>query len=106
MSKLLIGYITAPNKKTAQQISLTLLSKNLIACANILQKANSIYRWKGRLIKENEVIVLIKTRKGLEDCIVKEIKKVHPYEIPCIEFFEAASVNKEYLDWVCQEVKK
>ncbi|MBW2995534.1 divalent-cation tolerance protein CutA, partial [Candidatus Woesearchaeota archaeon] len=37
--------------------------------------------------------------------IEREVKKMHSYKAPCIVMIEISESNKDYLDWVKDELK-
>jgi len=94
-------YITNPSKKIARKIALYLLKKRLVACANIFPIESS-YWWKGKIENTKEVVLVVKTRKENFNKVKNEIKKVHPYSLPCIIKF-GVEANKEYEDWIKKE---
>lgn len=96
----IIVFVTSSTKKEAENIALYLLKKNLVACVNIINRVNSIYKWKGRIESANEVLLIIKTEKSLFKKLVKEIKRNHSYEVPEIISMEIRDGNKEYLRWL------
>lgn len=100
---MILIYIACKDKKEAERISKHLLKRRLIACANIFP-IKSIYRWKGRLCRADEHIVLAKTRENKYNIVKKEVKKIHSYDVPCILKIKA-DANKEYADWVEKEIK-
>lgn len=97
-------YITNPDKKTAKKIGLYLLKKRLIACANIFPMEHSDYWWKGKIEKTKEFVLIVKTKKENWEKVKTEIKKIHPYSVPCITKIDVEA-NKEYEDWLKKEVK-
>ena len=99
-----LAYIICKNRVEAERISMHLLKKRLIACANIFP-VKSMYWWKGRIAKENEVVLLAKTSKNKFGKLENEAKKIHSYEIPCIMLIDAKA-NKEYEKWVNKELGK
>ncbi len=104
MGDVFFVYITNPSKKEARRIAKHLLEKRLIASANIFP-IESMYRWEGKITEGSEYVLLAKTldekTKSLED----EVKKIHPYKIPCIAKIQASS-NKDFFEWLKGEVKK
>jgi len=100
---MIIVYVTCRNQKEAEKIAKALLSKHLIACANIIQ-SKSLYRWKGKLHNNSEAILFLKTRKSVFSKARDAIKKLHSYDVPCILRLDAEP-NKEYFKWLCREVK-
>lgn len=100
MSNHVILYITCKNNKEAILISNKLISSKLIACANIIKNVTSIFRWKKKLNKNKEVILLAKTAQKNVKRIEKTVKKLHSYDTPCILFLEIKYGNKEFLKWI------
>lgn len=91
-------YIPCPDRKTAIRIARHLLKKKLIACSNIFP-IDSMYWWKGKIEKAEEYVIFGKTLKESYASIVKETRKLHPYEVPLIAKFET-EVNRDYLKWM------
>jgi periplasmic divalent cation tolerance protein len=100
---LIIIYITNPTKRIANKISMHLLKKRLIACANIFP-IDSMYWWKGKIEKAKEVVLIAKTRKENFEKVKEEVKKIHPYSVPSIEKLEVET-NEEYEKWLNMEIK-
>jgi len=96
-------YITCRDDKEADVIAQHLINKKLIACANIFP-IKSIYRWKGEIAAEKEVVMIAKTTDRNHKEAEKEIKKIHSYDVPCIIRINA-DANKEYLSWLEGKVK-
>jgi periplasmic divalent cation tolerance protein len=95
-------YITAKNEDEASNISRELLKRNLIACANIF-RTRSIYRWEGKIEDAEEWAAVMKTRKALVNQVIKAIKEIHSYDIPCIVSYDIDHGNREYIDWIYDE---
>lgn len=101
---MILVYITNPDKKTALKISRHLLEKKLIGCANIF-KIQSLYWWQGKVKNSGEYVILVKTIDKNYSKIQKEIYKIHPYKIPCIMKFKVNKINKDYLNWLANNIK-
>lgn len=102
MGELVLFYVPCPTREKAEEIALALIEKKLIACANIFP-VYSIYRWEGRTNSETEYVMFAKTLPKKAGEAEKEIKVLHPYEIPAI-IRMLADVNDPYLNWVAAEV--
>lgn len=96
-------YVTNPNKKEASRTALHLLKKRLIACANIFP-IDSAYWWKDKIEKTKEYVLIAKTKEENWEKVKTEIKKVHPYTVPCITKINVEA-NKEYEGWLKKEVR-
>ena len=96
-------YITCKDKKEAEKISMHLLKKRLIACANIFP-IKSMYWWNFKIVNESENAIIAKTNEKNFKIAEKEIKRIHSYKIPCILKINA-SANKEYEEWANREME-
>jgi periplasmic divalent cation tolerance protein len=82
----------------------SLLEKNLVACVNITP-VRSLYRWKGESCDDEEHLLIIKTRRGLADAVIRALKEEHPFEVPEIIVLPVIEGHVPYLDWVYGETK-
>ena len=96
-------YITCKDKKEAETISMHLLKKRLIACANMFP-IKSMYWWKGKIENQNEFAIIAKTLEKNYGKIKEEVSKLHSYTIPCILKI-TAEANEKYDKWVDGEVR-
>jgi periplasmic divalent cation tolerance protein len=79
-----------------------LLEKNLVACVNIMA-VRSLYRWKGESCDDDEHLLIIKTRRGLADAVIRALKAEHPYDVPEIIVLPVIAGHPPYLGWVYAE---
>ena len=93
-----IAYITCKDRKEAENISMRLLRKKYIACANIFP-IKSMFWWKGKIEKSREFAIIAKSSDGKFDKLVKEVVRIHSYEIPCILKI-IAEPNESFDAWV------
>lgn len=96
-------YITCKGEKEAKKISMHLLKKRLIACANIFP-IKSMYWWKGKIVNDKENVIIAKTLEKNFKKVEYEVKRLHSYKIPCILKINTVS-NKDYERWVNKEVR-
>lgn len=92
-------YITCKDSGKARKIAKHLLSKRLIACANMFP-VESMFRWKGKLVDKKETAMLCKAVKKDFRAIEAEVKRLHSYKVPCIIAFGWMSSSKEFSDGV------
>jgi periplasmic divalent cation tolerance protein len=95
-------YITCGDKEEAVKISEALLKKRMIACSNMFP-IRSMYWWKGRIEKSEEIVILAKTKKEYYERIKQETRKLHSYDIPAIIMIDAEA-NEEYDKWVDEAI--
>ena len=96
-------YITCKSSTEAKKIASFLLSKKLIACANVFPIA-SMYKWKGKLQNSKETVLIAKTKAGNYEKVKKTVSKMHSYETPCIMKL-SAEANTPYYQWLMNEIK-
>ena len=90
---------TFPDEETARRIASTLVEERLVACANLLPGATSIYRWEGKVESATEVVVIFKTGESAAAAMAR-IKELHPYEVPEIIQIAVKDARPAYLAWV------
>ena len=98
-----IIYSTIDNIEDARRISHTLVEEQLVACVNIIPKIESIYRWKGNIENDEEVVIMAKTVDKNVKKTIKRIKSLHTYELPDIIVIPIIGGLKEYLDYIANE---
>ena len=69
-------YITCPKKKEAHKIASFLVKNKLVACANIINNVDSVFTWKGKVIKSKEILIVGKTMNKHVQKIIKNVKKI------------------------------
>jgi len=90
---------TFPSKQSVTSIANKLVKRRLVACVNITT-ISSIYTWKGKIENQNEYLALFKTTKKNQSVLKKELKKLHPYDVPEIAEINVESINQPYMKWL------
>ena len=90
---------TYPDQKAVKKTANELVKKRLAACVNI-SKISSIYSWKGKIENTSEFLAIFKTTQKNKNSLKKEIKKMHPYDVPEIAEIDVRSINQPYLKWL------
>ena len=101
---MILLFTTFHKKETALKIGKSLLKDRLIACYNLLP-VESAYWWKGEIVGDKEILMILKTRKENFDQVESQIKKHSEYETPEVLVVTPNQVNKSYLDWIHSETK-
>jgi len=100
--KFAIVLVTAPDLKTARALAKAALSARLIACANLVPKIESHYRWQGKIESSAEVLLVLKTQKSKLAALEKLVLAKHPYDTPEFLVLPVSAGSKKYLDWLAQ----
>ena len=104
MKNIKFFYIITANKTEAKQLVQKLLRKKLIACANVISNVNSYFVWRNKIQNSKEIIICGKTTSENQKKIIKVVKSIHSYSVPCIIFFDIKNGNKDFLKWIEQSV--
>lgn len=96
---------TTGNIEEAKTIAGKLLDNKLAACVNIIPKVISMYHWNNDVVSDEEVMLIIKTRKEMFDEVKASILKNHSYEVPEIISFDISNGSNDYLDWIFKSTK-
>ena len=99
-------YITARDRKQARTIGRALVTERLAACVNIIDGMNSLYFWENRLCDDNETVLIAKTRDSLVDALVRRVKALHTYSVPCIVALPIIGGNRDFIAWIKKETSR
>lgn len=101
----IIILVTCASKKEARLIVDALIAKRLIACANIISGVESLFRWKGKVKKAREILLVLKTEETKFRGTESAIKLIHSYDLPEIIAVPVVAGNNHYLKWVSDSLK-
>ncbi len=93
-------YATCPNAAVAEAVGVPLVESGIAACLNILPAMTSIYRWQGRLHKDGECVLIVKTRASLAERVIGEARSRHPYDEPAFLVLPVAGGSQGFIDWI------
>ncbi len=96
-------YVTASCKKEAMDIGEEMVRRRLAACCNVFDGVASFFWWEGKLHKDEEVVMMFKTREALFPELDKAIRGLHSYTSPCIVAYPVKCASQEYADWIISE---
>jgi len=96
--------VTCGSIGEARRIGRAVVEKKLAACANIVAGVESIYRWKGKMERAREVLVIMKTSEARLRELEREVKRLHSYAVPEFIALPIVAGSKEYLQWISDSV--
>lgn len=93
--------VTCANHIQAKLIARSVVEKRLAACVNILRvPIESHYRWKGKVEKTRELLLLVKTTAGKLSALEREVKRLHSYDTPEFIALPIVASSESYLAWL------
>lgn len=97
---------TVGTEEQAYTIAREIVAHRQAACVNIVPGIRSIYRWKGKICKDGELLLIIKTLESEIEGVTATIRELHSYELPEILTFNAGHGEQRFLDWIASSVDK
>ena len=100
----LLVLCTCPDESISEEISTALVERRLAASVNRTVRVESTYRWKGKIERKQEHLLLIKTTAAAYSALEELIIEMHPYEVPQVI---AVSIDRgpvPYLEWIADAV--
>jgi periplasmic divalent cation tolerance protein len=105
MTDKIVVSTTCAAEEEALRLARALVEERLAACVQILPAVRSIYRWRGAVEDSGELLLLIKTRRGLFDRLSRRLRELHSYEAPEILATPVVDGGAAYLEWMDRELE-
>ena len=100
MQQALLVLTNLPDERAGKALAHHLVEQQLAACVNCLPRVQSIFRWQGKVVTEQEVLMMLKTRAEHFPAIVERVKALHSYEVPEIIALPIQEGSQSYVDWL------
>ena len=100
MNRFIVVYVTEESAEEGKRLASALVEERLAACVNRLGPVQSTYRWKGRVERSEEHLLIIKTSEGLFDRLNKRVQELHSYSVPEVIALPVVDGNEGYLKWL------
>jgi periplasmic divalent cation tolerance protein len=101
--KYVVVLVSCGSRAEALRIARKIVSRRLAACANLLEApVQSVYRWKGKVEKAREFLLLIKTSAGKISALEAEVKRLHSYDVPEFIALPIMAGSPAYLRWLAE----
>lgn len=97
---------TVGTEEQANEIAREIVARRQAACVNILPGIRSVYRWKGKICRDGELMLLVKTLDSEFEAVAETIRELHSYELPEVLCFAADRGEEGFLDWIRASVDK
>lgn len=97
---------TVGDEEQAHEISGELVRRRQAACVNILPGIKSVYRWKGKICRDGEMMLVVKTLDTEYEAVAETIRELHAYDVPEILAFDISRGDRAFLDWIGKSLDK
>ncbi len=96
--------VTAGSQEEAENIATALVELRLAACVNILPIHCSVYIWEGKVNKDKEWLLIIKTKLSQFSALEAKIQELHSYDVPEIIATPIVDGSQAYLQWMLNQM--
>ena len=87
-------------EEQALDVAHALVRSRRAACVNIVPNVHSVYRWKGRVCDDGEMLLIVKTRAANFDAVRETIHKVNTYELPEVLGYRVDWASPGFSSWI------
>jgi periplasmic divalent cation tolerance protein len=105
MSDFQVVLCNCPDLFSAEQLAQYLVEEKLAACVNLIPHVQSLYLWENKIVKDQEVTLIIKTTSDCYDNLEQAIKQRHSYQIPEIIALPIINGYQPYLNWLKENTR-
>lgn len=101
----LVVLATAPDEASARDLACRALEARLVACANLVPGATSMYWWQGRIESAVEWLLVLKTTRAQWPALQAQWPAWHPYDVPELLALDVTAGLEPYLQWLVSEAR-
>lgn len=98
-------FVSCTSRSQAKSMVDSLLQDQIIACAQIMPKIESFYRWQGQIKRADECLLILKSKKDCFVAIESIVTKLHSYDVPEILAVPIVDGSTAYLNWINEQIK-
>lgn len=100
MAEHLLVLVTCGSEEEAHALAKRLVEARLAACINVVPGVVSHYWWEGRVHRDAEWLLLIKTRGELLEALTQRVRAWHSYDEPEVVALPIVGGSPTYLAWI------
>jgi periplasmic divalent cation tolerance protein len=100
MTEFVVVLVTVGSAGEGERIAQTLVAERLAGCVSLVGPVTSTYRWRGEIVRDEERLLIIKTRAALFGDVKARVKALHSYSTPEVIALPITAGSQAYLDWL------
>ncbi|HEY1456021.1 MAG TPA: divalent-cation tolerance protein CutA [Candidatus Dormibacteraeota bacterium] len=102
--KAVVIMVTTGGRDDAERLGEALVVEHLAGCCSVVPTVHSFYYWEGRLKREHEALLLVKTVESRAAAVLEFIQGHHEYELPEVLQVAVDGGSVAYLKWLEEQV--
>jgi periplasmic divalent cation tolerance protein len=100
MTEFVVVLTTLPRDFDAAGLAEALVTARVAACVTILPAVQSVYSWQGRIQRDQEQQLFMKTARDRVPALWDVLSARHPYDVPEFVVLPIVDGNPTYLEWL------
>lgn len=96
--------VTSRTRDEAERLGEELVTSHLAACGSVIPTIHSFYYWEGRLQREHEALLLIKTTAAAAPAVHAYVLEHHSNQLPEVIQLPIEGGSPAYLAWINEQV--
>jgi periplasmic divalent cation tolerance protein len=96
--------VTTP-RDHAGRIADAIVTAREAACVNIVPAVASVYWWEGKIERDEESLLVIKTTQERVESLRALLDEIHPYDVFELVATPIDGGNEAYLRWITASVR-
>lgn len=97
---------TVGTEEQANLLASELVARRHASCVNVVTGLRSVYRWQGKICRDTEFMLVVKTLDSEYAAVEATIQELHSYELPEILAFKVCKGESKFLDWIGASLDK
>lgn len=97
---LIVVVTSVGTEEQALDVAHALVRARRAACVNIVPNIHSVYRWKGRVCDDGEMLLIIKTRASQFEGVRDTIQRINTYELPEVLGYRVDKSSPGFASWI------
>lgn len=99
-NRLILVHTTCADRDEAERLAGEMVENRLAACASVGQPVVSVYPWQGRIERDIEIPLTLKTTRATFEPLKARLNQRHSYDVPELLAVEVVDGNADYIQWV------
>jgi periplasmic divalent cation tolerance protein len=99
-NELMVVVTSVGTEEQALDVAHALVRARRAACVNIIPNVHSVYRWKGRVCDDGEMLLIVKTRASNFEAVRETIHRVNTYELPEVLAYRVDWASPGFSNWI------
>ena len=99
-SKIVVVLVTCPTIAVARRLARQMVRQRVAACVNVIPRVESVFRWKGKIERCPESLLVMKTTAQSVTRLRRAVIALHPYDVPEFIALPVVVGHPPYLAWV------